>query len=183
MTKRVKRNTSYKPPFGGRGQEQREYDAIHLRWVKRLAERLPEGVPNVEPITRCTACGHSVQGHTKQPHKIRDRYRDGRYVRCGQCNVAVKAHKHQSCRMPSTYVDDHLWPATFGDFDTGDPDTGSPIHRADEGVGYCFQCGGCQYYIPLEGDLGMDWGACSNRRSEYDGRVVFEHWTCRDFRH
>ena len=40
------------------------------------------------------------------------------------------------------------------------------------------QCGGCSYYIPLEGSIGMDWGACSNPSSNFDGRVTFEHHGC-----
>lgn len=68
------------------------------------------------------------------------------------------------------------WPATFGD---DDPDTG-PTHDPDE-QGGCLQCGGCCYYVTLDASLGADWGACTNARSEYDGRVVFEHWTCAAF--
>lgn len=44
------------------------------------------------------------------------------------------------------------------------------------------QCGGCCYYIPLEGSIGQDWGACSNPKSSWDGTVVFEHFTCRHHR-
>ena len=40
------------------------------------------------------------------------------------------------------------------------------------------QCGGCSYYIPLEGSIGMDWGACSSKDSSFDGRVTFEHHGC-----
>lgn len=71
------------------------------------------------------------------------------------------------------------WPATFGDYDEA---TDTPTHQPDEGQGYCLQCGGCRYYMPVPGRLGMDWGACSNPRSEYDARMVFEHWTCRVYR-
>lgn len=44
------------------------------------------------------------------------------------------------------------------------------------------QCGGCCYYIPLEGSIGQDWGVCSNPKSSWDGIVVFEHSTCRHHR-
>lgn len=44
------------------------------------------------------------------------------------------------------------------------------------------QCGGCRYYIPLEGRHGMDWGACSGEKSPYDRQVVFEHHGCDAFR-
>jgi len=40
------------------------------------------------------------------------------------------------------------------------------------------QCGGCSYFIPLEGSIGADWGACSNPMSNFDARVVFEHHGC-----
>jgi hypothetical protein len=58
---------------------------------------------------------------------------------------------------------------------------GKPVHRADEGAGYCFQCLHCRYYDPLDSPLGMDWGACVNPASQYDRQVVFEHWTCTKF--
>lgn len=70
------------------------------------------------------------------------------------------------------------WPATFG----SEVADGSLIHASDEGQGYCLQCGGCTYYIPLEGKLGGDWGACSNPKSQYDRTCVFEHWTCKEFK-
>lgn len=44
--------------------------------------------------------------------------------------------------------------------------------------GALLQCGGCKFYIPLEGSIGMDWGACSNPRSPQDGKVTFEHHGC-----
>ncbi|HEV3456447.1 MAG TPA: DUF3027 domain-containing protein [Thermoanaerobaculia bacterium] len=69
------------------------------------------------------------------------------------------------------------WPTTFGALVAGKPE-----HHADETGGHCLQCGGCRFYVPLDGKLGGDWGACSNPASEYDARVVFEHWTCKEFR-
>lgn len=69
------------------------------------------------------------------------------------------------------------WPATFGD---RAPDGSPPAHSADN-LGDCLQCGGCQFYLTLEGPLGADWGVCTNQQSEYDGRAVFEHWTCSQF--
>lgn len=44
------------------------------------------------------------------------------------------------------------------------------------------QCGGCRYYIPLEGNRGADWGACSGKESPYDRQVVFEHYGCDAFK-
>ncbi|MCA1594853.1 MAG: DUF3027 domain-containing protein [Chloroflexi bacterium] len=40
------------------------------------------------------------------------------------------------------------------------------------------QCGQCRYYVPLEGALSSDWGACTNAKSMFDGRVMFEHNGC-----
>lgn len=44
--------------------------------------------------------------------------------------------------------------------------------------GQLLQCGGCSYFIPVEGGLGMDWGACTNPKSEHDRTCVFEHFGC-----
>jgi DUF3027 family protein len=43
------------------------------------------------------------------------------------------------------------------------------------------QCLMCQYYIKLSGDLGYDWGVCSNVDSPLDGKVMFEHDGCEYF--
>lgn len=43
------------------------------------------------------------------------------------------------------------------------------------------QCGMCRFYVPLESDLGMDWGVCAQPKSFHDGKVVFEHHTCEFF--
>lgn len=44
------------------------------------------------------------------------------------------------------------------------------------------QCGVCLYWIPLAGQWGLDWGACCNADSPFDGRVMFEHDGCPVFR-
>lgn len=44
------------------------------------------------------------------------------------------------------------------------------------------QCGACQYFIPLRGELGRDWGTCTNAASPCDRRVMFEHDGCARFR-
>lgn len=67
------------------------------------------------------------------------------------------------------------WPATFGSYEDG-----VARHSAKEGVA-TLQCGLCRYYVPLRGGLGRDWGACTNPRSYLDGKVTFEHWTCKEF--
>ncbi|MEV4413172.1 DUF3027 domain-containing protein [Catellatospora sp. NPDC049609] len=43
------------------------------------------------------------------------------------------------------------------------------------------QCGGCRYWIALQGTIGQDYGACTHARSAFDGRVRFEHDGCAEF--
>ncbi len=43
------------------------------------------------------------------------------------------------------------------------------------------QCGRCAWWIPLTGEWGLDWGACSNPSSPRDREVVFEHDACPAF--
>ena len=45
------------------------------------------------------------------------------------------------------------------------------------------QCLFCRFYLPLDGPLGLDYGACANRASPFDGRVMFEHDGCEAFEH
>lgn len=37
---------------------------------------------------------------------------------------------------------------------------------------------GCWWYLPLEGELGMDWGVCANPRSHRCGLLTHEHQGC-----
>lgn len=67
------------------------------------------------------------------------------------------------------------WPATSGSYEDG-----VAKHEPKEGLA-TLQCGGCRYYALLQGKLGRDWGACTNPRSYLDGKVTFEHWTCKEF--
>ncbi|MFB7512688.1 DUF3027 domain-containing protein [Streptomyces sp. NPDC056144] len=46
---------------------------------------------------------------------------------------------------------------------------------------YDAQCGGCRFWIALSGELGQDYGVCSNPASSFDGRVRFEHDGCESF--
>lgn len=68
------------------------------------------------------------------------------------------------------------WPATFGDYDESAGATHRP--ESDQGDGYCLQCGGCRFYLTLDGD----WGGCSLAGGQYDRQLVFEHWSCNGFR-
>lgn len=70
----------------------------------------------------------------------------------------------------------HPWPETFGDYDK---ETGA-LHGGPDGC--CLQCLHCRFYVTLDGIMGMDWGACTNKVSQYDRQLVFEHWTCKEYR-
>jgi hypothetical protein len=37
---------------------------------------------------------------------------------------------------------------------------------------------GCKYFLTLPGDLGMDWGVCTNPISPRCGLLTFEHMGC-----
>jgi hypothetical protein len=43
------------------------------------------------------------------------------------------------------------------------------------------QCGGCRFYVRLQGGFRSDWGVCSNEVSPRDGKVTFEHDGCDAF--
>ena len=43
------------------------------------------------------------------------------------------------------------------------------------------QCGKCSFWVPLSGDLGLDYGACTSAGSRFDGTVRFEHDGCDNF--
>ncbi|WP_369185561.1 DUF3027 domain-containing protein [Streptomyces sp. Y1] len=59
-------------------------------------------------------------------------------------------------------------------------DPGKPEYRAEW---YGEQCGFCRYWFPMVGKLGLDYGACANGKSEFDGAVRFEHDGCEVFEH
>ncbi|NMF83307.1 DUF3027 domain-containing protein [Nodosilinea sp. P-1105] len=40
---------------------------------------------------------------------------------------------------------------------------------------------GCKYFLPLGGQLGMDWGVCANSASPRAGLLTFEHQGCKAF--
>jgi hypothetical protein len=46
---------------------------------------------------------------------------------------------------------------------------------------YAEQCGSCRFFVPLQGLFSADWGGCSNAKSPFDGRVMFEHDGCEFF--
>lgn len=152
------RNMSYTPPFsGGRPQLQSEYKKIHQRWAQQLKANLPDGVP----VVRSTP-----------------------YLRCTACTIPVSVHETNSpgCPLPETYEDKGVWPQTFAAEEFDDEGFVTKWRTDGREASYCTQCGFCQYYIPIEGDIGRDWGVCTNARSQYDRQAVFEHGTCKYFR-
>lgn len=40
---------------------------------------------------------------------------------------------------------------------------------------------GCRFYVPLDGELGPDWGVCTNPASHRAGKLTFEHQGCPQF--
>ena len=43
------------------------------------------------------------------------------------------------------------------------------------------QCVQCQFFVPLSGPLGDDFGACTNELSKNDRQVMYEHDGCSKF--
>ncbi|OGO55822.1 MAG: hypothetical protein A2V85_07470 [Chloroflexi bacterium RBG_16_72_14] len=43
------------------------------------------------------------------------------------------------------------------------------------------QCLFCRFYLPIEGPMGSDWGACANPVAPRDAQVTFEHDHCDAF--
>ena len=73
---------------------------------------------------------------------------------------------------------DILWtlcrklPSDFTSYGERDRDTADP----------CADCScGCRHFIPLEGELGNDWGVCANVNSPRAGLLTFEHQGCSQF--
>jgi Protein of unknown function (DUF3027) len=46
---------------------------------------------------------------------------------------------------------------------------------------YPEQCGRCEFWVPLAGKWGLDWGGCSNLRSPFDAMIRFEHDGCEQY--
>jgi len=54
----------------------------------------------------------------------------------------------------------------------------SPDYKEEWRHEPCFLC---IYYVALKGNLGFDWGVCTNPKSPLDSRVMFEHDGCDHF--
>ncbi len=63
------------------------------------------------------------------------------------------------------------------------PSDFQPYGLRDRDAEECWQnCScGCRHYLPLRGELGYDWGVCSNARSPRAGLLTFEHQRCLEF--
>lgn len=55
------------------------------------------------------------------------------------------------------------------------------VVRDDNDYGCDCSCG-CQYFAPLKGKIGSDWGVCSNPESHRCGLLTFEHQGCQEFK-
>ena len=73
---------------------------------------------------------------------------------------------------------EHLWtlcrclPSDFQPYGERDRDT-------EESWQDC-SCG-CRHFVPLQGQLGHDWGVCANAKSPRAGLLTFEHQGCAEF--
>jgi hypothetical protein len=54
-------------------------------------------------------------------------------------------------------------------------DYGGEIERWADGDNYPDCSCGCKYFLPLEGELGADWGVCGNPWGPRAGLLTFEH--------
>jgi hypothetical protein len=53
---------------------------------------------------------------------------------------------------------------------------GGEVERwADETVDYPDCSGGCRFFVPLEGNLGFDWGVCAKEGAPRAGLLTWEH--------
>jgi hypothetical protein len=39
----------------------------------------------------------------------------------------------------------------------------------------------CEFWVPLAGQWGLEYGACANPQSPFDGRITFEHDGCEEY--
>lgn len=56
----------------------------------------------------------------------------------------------------------------------------SPFGKVDRyNLDFAPDCScGCKFFLPIEGQLGMDWGVCVNEKSHRCGLLTFEHQGC-----
>lgn len=58
-------------------------------------------------------------------------------------------------------------------------DYGGEVERWADGDNYPDCSCGCKWFLPLDGDLGYDWGVCGNPNAPRAGLLTFEHQTGR----
>jgi hypothetical protein len=77
--------------------------------------------------------------------------------------------------MNKDQIHDHLFkilirkPSDYSDY-------GGEIKRWEKESETYPDCScGCKYFVPLEGNLGYDWGVCANPDSKRVGLLTWEH--------
>lgn len=58
-------------------------------------------------------------------------------------------------------------------------DYGGEVERWKDDNDYPDCSCGCRWFVPLDGELGWDWGVCGNPNSPRAGLLTFEHQTGR----
>lgn len=59
------------------------------------------------------------------------------------------------------------------------PSDFKPFGERDREKDYGPDCScDCKFFVPLQGELGSDWGVCINRHSPRKGLLTFEHQGC-----
>jgi hypothetical protein len=58
---------------------------------------------------------------------------------------------------------------------------GKVVRWEDPNRDYPKWSGGCKWYVELEGEVGFDWGVCTNLASHRCGLLTFEHQGCEAF--
>ena len=58
-------------------------------------------------------------------------------------------------------------------------DYGGEVERWADGDDYPDCSCGCRWFVPLDGELGWDWGVCANAGAPRAGLLTFEHQTGR----
>ena len=58
-------------------------------------------------------------------------------------------------------------------------DYGGEVERWKDSDNYPDCSWGCKHFVPLDGELGSDWGVCANTSAPRAGLLTFEHQTGR----
>ncbi len=148
-----------------------EEEFAHLRAAQKLRERRLREELADEEVERNLSYEPPFSGSRPQEQAALEAVHP-RWIRLLSSVLPVGVPTEETV---SGHASKGRWPLTWGDVVDGE-------NRHREPGNHCMQCGSCQFYVPLEGDLGSDWGACTNPRSQYDRTCTFEHWTCKEFK-